>query len=520
MSVRLNKIARDLNVGIITAVEFLQKKGFTVEANPNTKITDEQYDLLLKEFSTDKDIKQRSDKFIRDRHTKDRNKTSVAIEGYENPKEEEDKKFISAKDSIENFIPKFKPVGKIELDKLNSKMHSVAPQAEPFQTEEDPKTEEAMPETKPEQIADTQAEIKPETHKDSESQANAGEASQSVVKEPEITEEPVVAGKEPEPEAETTTPSVESVADTTEEKETRNPDNNPEGKEETEEIFRIRPTEPSTKLNVIGQIDLNILNQSTRPKKKSKEERKRERDEKEKARQDQRKQIKDAIIKEIRHDDGRPNSPSFNNDSPKKKRQRIVKERVDINDAQNFQRRDNDKSDRQQQNNNQQNFGGQQGQNKKNKDRDRNRNKQQAFIAKQDVSEEDVAKQVKETLARLTSKSKSKGAKYRKEKREMASNRMHELESQELAESRILKLTEFVTANELATMMDVSVTQVINRKNIYADTKIFRIPSFYDKGSCVLHLAKANMDIFVQPTFCKSVHIILILTHKPFIFRT
>ena len=462
MSVRLNKIARDLNVGIITAVEFLQKKGFTVEANPNTKITDEQYDLLLKEFSTDKDIKQRSDKFIRDRHTKDRNKTSVAIEGYENPKEEEDKKFISAKDSIENFIPKFKPVGKIELDKLNSKMHSVAPQAEPFQTEEAPKTEEAMPETKPEQIADTQAEIKPETHKDSESQANAGEASQSVVKELEITEEPVVAGKEPEPEAETTTPSVESVADTTEEKETRNPDNNPEGKEETEEIFRIRPTEPSTKLNVIGQIDLNILNQSTRPKKKSKEERKRERDEKEKARQDQRKQIKDAIIKEIRHDDGRPNSPSFNNDSPKKKRQRIVKERVDINDAQNFQHRDNDKSDRQQQNNNQQNFGGQQGQNKKNKDRDRNRNKQQAFIAKQDVSEEDVAKQVKETLARLTSKSKSKGAKYRKEKREMASNRMHELESQELAESRILKLTEFVTANELATMMDVSVTQVIS----------------------------------------------------------
>ena len=462
MSVRLNKIARDLNVGIITAVEFLQKKGFTVEANPNTKITDEQYDLLLKEFSTDKDIKQRSDKFIRDRHTKDRNKTSVAIEGYENPKEEEDKKFISAKDSIENFIPKFKPVGKIELDKLNGKIHSVAPQAEPSQTEEAPKTEEAMPETKPESTTETLAEIKSETHKDSESQANAGEASQSVVKEPEITEEPVVAGKEPEPEAGTTTPSVESVADTTEEKETRNPDNNPEGKEKTEEIFRIRPTEPSTKLNVIGQIDLNILNQSTRPKKKSKEERKRERDEKEKARQDQRKQIKDAIIKEIRHDDGRPNSPSFNNDSPKKKRQRIVKERVDINDAQNFQHRDNDKSDRQQQNNNQQNFGGQQGQNKKNKDRDRNRNKQQAFIAKQDVSEEDVAKQVKETLARLTSKSKSKGAKYRKEKREMASNRMHELESQELAESRILKLTEFVTANELATMMDVSVTQVIS----------------------------------------------------------
>ena len=157
MSVRLNKIARDLNVGIITAVEFLQKKGFTVEANPNTKITDEQYDLLLKEFSTDKDIKQRSDKFIRERHTKDRNKTSVAIEGYENLKEEEGKKIISAKDSIENFIPKFKPVGKIELDKLNGKIHSVAPQAEQPQTEEVPKAEEEISESKPEQIADTQA---------------------------------------------------------------------------------------------------------------------------------------------------------------------------------------------------------------------------------------------------------------------------------------------------------------------------------------------------------------------------
>ena len=63
MTIRLNKVTRDLNVGITTAVEFLQKKGFTVEANPNTKITDEQFELLKKEFSTDKDLKIKSERF-------------------------------------------------------------------------------------------------------------------------------------------------------------------------------------------------------------------------------------------------------------------------------------------------------------------------------------------------------------------------------------------------------------------------------------------------------------------------
>ena len=83
MTIRLNKVTRDLNVGITTAVEFLQKKGFVVEANPNTKITDEQFELLKKEFSTDKDLKMKSERFLQERQTKERNKASVAIEGYE-----------------------------------------------------------------------------------------------------------------------------------------------------------------------------------------------------------------------------------------------------------------------------------------------------------------------------------------------------------------------------------------------------------------------------------------------------
>ena len=110
MTIRLNKVTRDLNVGITTAVEFLQKKGFVVEANPNTKITDEQFELLKKEFSTDKDLKMKSERFLQERQTKERNKGSVAIEGYETKETKE--KVEEIKTVIpEDVRPKFKPVG-------------------------------------------------------------------------------------------------------------------------------------------------------------------------------------------------------------------------------------------------------------------------------------------------------------------------------------------------------------------------------------------------------------------------
>ena len=121
MTIRLNKVTRDLNVGISTVVEFLQKKGFAVEANPNTKINEEQYALLVKEFSTDKNLRLESERFIQERQNKDRNKASVSIDGYEaetadKPKVEEIKTVVP-----EDARPKFKPVGKIDLDKLNRK---------------------------------------------------------------------------------------------------------------------------------------------------------------------------------------------------------------------------------------------------------------------------------------------------------------------------------------------------------------------------------------------------------------
>ena len=137
MSIRLNKITRDLNVGITTVVEFLQKKGFTVEANPNTKISDEQYDLLVKEFSTDKDLKKKTERFIQERQNKDRNKSSVAIDGYEKPAQEKVEEPIKAT-VAEDLRPKFKPVGKIDLDNLGKKPAPKAEVVEELKKEETP----------------------------------------------------------------------------------------------------------------------------------------------------------------------------------------------------------------------------------------------------------------------------------------------------------------------------------------------------------------------------------------------
>jgi len=422
VSIRLNKVTRDLNVGITTVVEFLQKKGFTVEANPNTKVTDEQYDLLVKEFSTDKDLKKKTERFLQERQNKERNKASVAIDGYDKPAVQEKEEEVAQTTKVEDLRPKFKPVGKIDLDNLGKK---------PVVKAEEPK-----PEEKPVVVEQPVAVEQP--------------VEQPVKEEPKPEVKPVVV-EQPveEPVKEEPKPEVKPVVV---EQPVEEPVKEEQPEEEQDGVFQLRKPEFVSKINVIGQIDLAALNQSTRPKKKSKEEKRKEREEKDKQRQDQRKQMKEAIIKEIRREDNK-NKGEKDGERNKKKRARIGKEKVDINNAQSFQQGGNDKN--RQKNAQQQQQAAAQGGGKKNKDRF----KKPAI--KQEVSEEDVAKQVKETLARLTAKGKNKGAKYRKEKRELASNRMQELEDQEMAESKILKLTEFVTANELANMMDISVTQVI-----------------------------------------------------------
>lgn len=447
MTIRLNKVTRDLNVGITTVVEFLQKKGYTIEASPNAKITEEQYAVLVKEFSTDKNLKIESEKFSQERQNKDRNKASISIEGFESKKEKEE---VVKTVIPEEARPKLKQVGKIDLDNLNKKTASKLVEPAAKVIEQTPKAEPVV-----EKVVERKETPQPQK-----------ETPKPVVveeKKPESTPQPApapVLEEKKEPKIEKTeekTPQVKEM-----EKET--PEAAPVQEKEEDDVFKIRPTEFKSKINVVGQIDLAALNQSTRPKKKSKEEKRKEREEKDKQRQEQRKLMKDAIIKEIRKGDDKISKNLVNDDAAKKKkRNRINKERVDINAAgttnvggasNNNQRNDN--ANRPNRNNNSKpNSNNNQGGGKFNKDRFKKP------VVKAEVSDEDVAKQVKETLARLTNKTKNKAAKYRKEKRENVQNRLMEQEEMEQEDSKILKLTEFVTANELASMMDIPVTQVI-----------------------------------------------------------
>ena len=417
MTIRLNKVTRDLNVGITTVVDFLQKKGYTVEANPNTKITEEQYAALVKEFSKDKDLKIESEKIIQERQNKERNKASVSIEDIH---PELKKPEVIETVVPEDVRPKFKPVGKIDLDGLKKKKKPAV--VEPAET---PVVQEGPAKPEPE---NKQAEVE-----NSEVKTEEAPVQQPQVEEKQEPKQPEIKAEELKPEPMEEEKKQQSVQ---------------ENKED--EVFKIRPTEFKSKINVVGQIDLAALHQSTRPKKKSKEEKKTEREEKDKQRQEQRKQMKEAIIKEIRKSDEKTDKGGLSDEAAKKKkRNRINKERVDINATSNASGAS--RNEKPGKNNQNQGQGG-----KHNKDRFKKP------VVKQEVSDEDVAKQVKETLARLTNKGKNKAAKYRKEKRENIQNRQLEQEELEQEESKVLKLTEFVTANELANMMDIPVTQVIS----------------------------------------------------------
>ena len=423
---RLGKVVKDLNIGKQRAVDFLEKKGCPIDDDINAKLTDEQYTLLLKEFSSDKDLKMQTEKRQAERQvTKER-------------KEEEKKKVAPKKvETIETVVPdeakpRFTPIGKIDLDSLKGRRKAKPASDEPVTSSPSP----AEPVASQEQ----DVEVKKENEVVVDTLPQEGnEKPQST----EENENPEISKKESELRADDTPveakPQTESEA-TDETKETSIPIEKKE-----EEIFEFDHPELRAKPTVLGKLDLSTINQSTRPKKKTKEEKKKERLEKEKERQEQRKQLRETILKDI-HGTGATGE--------KKKRNRIGAERVDINKAgasigdvtKNEGRAD------------QRSKGG----DRRGKGSDRDRDRARRIFEKNEISEEDVSKQVRDTLARLTNKQKSSSAKYRREKREQAAGRQQQLENAELAESRVLKLTEFVTANELANMMNISVAQVIS----------------------------------------------------------
>ncbi|MGN0067624.1 MAG: translation initiation factor IF-2 [Bacteroides sp.] len=474
MTIRLNKVTRDLNVGISTIVEFLQKKGFTVEANPNTRISEEQYALLTKEFSSDKDLRLKSEMLTRDSRNNRRESAVEEVRTETTSREVFKQKPAAAQTTpVQPAAPKEEPkpatVAATSTTTAAAQQPTTpkASETSPTTVVEKPAAVEQPKEEQPMQQQRSQtstAEQKPSQPQAQQPAVQTAEKPQQAAQAPQVaTPAPSQPTAATQPQAENTQKEVSKESAPVAPKPATDPKSSveeksaePVQKEEAQEetIFKISRTEPVSKINVIGRIDLAALNQSTRPKKKSKEERKKEREEKERQRMDQRKQMKEAIMKEIRRDDSSAKGDSSSSES-KKKRARINKDRVDIEEMRssgsNRGDRRNERSER-----------GDRNERKEQGKRNKDRNKQQQQPIVREVNEEDVARQVKETLARLTSKgAKSKASKYRKEKREMAAERNEELEKREMAESKVLKITEFVTANELASMMDISVTQVI-----------------------------------------------------------
>lgn len=390
MPIKISKAVKDLNIGMQTARDFLKKNEIEVDDNINARISDEAYNLLIQKFKPAMQQKKAAEQIIHDRKEE---KAAQAAE--KKRREAEESK------TVEVAIQKPKVLGKIELD---AKGNPVAPKpAAP----EAPKAEEVkMEEKKAEEQKPAQAELPKE-------EAKPEPAAVEPKKEEKAPAEPKV--EKPQPVAET--PVVEQ-------KKEEAPAPAPQAEPET---ISNAPRMQGPK--VVGKIDLSALNQSTRPKKKTKEEKRNERINKEKARQ------------------------GANADGEKRKRKRIGKEKVDIEKSVQQQSQGGGNQKR----GNQQNAANGQNANagKRNK-KDKNK---RPFKA--EVSEEDVQRQMKETLARLTNKPQKKGAKWRREKREAFREEERAEAAEAAAESKILKLTEFVTANDLAAMMNVPINKVI-----------------------------------------------------------
>ncbi len=382
MGVRLNKVLSELNIGLQTAVDFLKKKSSLGEVKDemttNTKISDEQYEALVNEFSTDKAVKTKAEQLFAKKPKPEKKVEKV------------EQKAVVGGDELLDSRPQLKQVGKIDLDAINKPKAAAKAEPEPQQEEPapvataEPQEEEVISSNQPPQAKATDVASAPSKEEQEDESFD-----DEVDDEEEFEEEDIEEETSPRQTIELAkTPGDAKVA------------------------------QNAPQLNVVGKIDLSTLNQSTRPKKKTKEERRKEREEKAAG--------------------------------ERKKRERIRQGKVDIEAAakQAAKNEKNNKKNQQQQQQNQQQGG--------------KKNKKNRPVKPLEVDDEAVARQVKETLARLTSKSQNKkGAKYRREKRDAVAERMNEEMAAEAAQSKVLKLTEFVTVSELATMMNVGVNQVI-----------------------------------------------------------
>ncbi len=408
MSVRLSKALRELNIGMQTAVEFLEKESGLgeIKADLNFKLSEEQFGALVSHFKGDAEVRSQAEKLFPKKQKEQKPKK---------PETEVRGEALLAQPEKQQF----KPIGKIDLDG-GAKKPAAEPKVEP---EAAPKAAPVVKEPKKEPEVKVETPVAKPVEK-------APEPNVEVVKPVEKPEQkkPVEVEKKPEapvqkakPEEKPVEKAVPKAEAPVEEKPAK-----PAVEGAKVEIFQLQSdlnVANAPKMTVVGKIDLDAINQSTRPKKKTKEERRKEREDK---------------------------TTGRNDGGEKKKRVRIGRERVNINDAANqtpAKRNNNAGAGNQNQ---------QQGGNRK-------KNKKKGNQRSLEVDDEAVARQVKETLARLTNKQtqNKKGAKYRKERRDAFVEQREAELAAENAESKVLKLTEFVTVSELATMMNVGVNQVI-----------------------------------------------------------
>ncbi len=440
MGIRLNKVLTELNIGFQTAVDFLKNKKSLGEikddANLSTKISDDQYNALVRQFKGDKDIKNEAEK--------------LAKKGKEKKTE---KKSPKAEDLVTK-VQKYTPLGKIDLGSVGKPAKPSSDASETKSTNEvaaESLKEEkkvATAETKLQETAKPTQPVAGDNNGARAEKAQQQAAPMNVAADSEKKENKQDRAREEKRNEQKDTHAgqnnnnVDNNANRNRQQngktqqvgqENKQPKTAQEERSAENKIFTLKSEKKlAPKVNVLGKIDLDALNQSTRPKKKSKEERKREREEK-----------------------------AMHN-GEKKKRVRINNERVDI-EAASQQGGNGGKKKKNKGGNGNNGTNNQQGGNNNQQGGGKNRNKQKNRPQKPlEVNEEDVARQVKETLARLTNKNQNKkGAKYRREKREAVQERLNEEMREEQAESKTLKLTEFVTVSELATMMNVPVNKVI-----------------------------------------------------------
>ncbi len=427
MRTKISKVAKDLNVAVSTALDYLKKHNIEVEGGLNARIDDDAVSLLYKEFSKDKDAKAEAEQYLttrreekKDREEKREEKRNSRVEtpvgashgGLKIKRKIDLDHLGSQRAAVPAGKPEPKAEAKTEEKKPEPKSSVEAPKAPESPKTEVNKPEEAPVAPKPELKEVASPAPKATEQRTPETPKQASESKPEVKKEekkPEVSK----TAAQPEPAKKEEAPATKPAPAQAPAKETPAPEAKAP---ESNEPFRAPGSTPAAPgLKVVGKIDLSAINSATRPKKKSRAERKRKR-----------------IGQEKVNVEKAASQPGFGSD--KRKDQGLGRgdqPRVAGQERGGRRRR-----------------GGNGGGN--------------PYAApKQEVSSEDVQKQVKETLARLTTKKTNKSVKFRKERREEMHNRELANAEREAAESKVLKITEFVTANDLASLMDIPVNKVI-----------------------------------------------------------